>query len=601
MRQAVICLRRSTLKQEQSFDGQRQGIERFAQKNDFTIIKEFSDDGISGAADAEKRIGLMNAVEFIEQSKGAISALIVYDISRLSRDGDLAGYVRYRLRQAGCEILYAVENLPEGDGGDLMRDVLQWEKRQFLKQLARDTIRGSVITARRGFSTGGRASIGYDRYVILQDGSRSVLKDGEQAAKRGKVTLMPGEPEKVALVRRIFEMYVHEGLGFRRIADVLNSKSIPSPGRNGSHTAGRWCSGTVRGILLNPSYIGTACYNRRSLHNLYAIENGTAKELRNKKGRSFNPEDQWIQVQDAHEAIIDKAIFDRAQQIMRQRRESCNGALSRRTGDGRYDYKEQYLLSGRVRCGHCSEKMYGRRAAIHQKGRTIKYTYYVCSDHLRRGRSVCAPHNIDSQLLDAFALDMVKQEALQYENREKLAQKVRERLSGIERTSPNEKKELQSQINVIEQKLMLFTETFSSENLALLKPQMDGLLRKKAELKKRLENCGKQRPQERIEEGVKRALGYIDRLQEAIEKGFVSQLRDVVQAFVHKVTLHFEPVTIRQGAKRITYRLREGTLELNTLTAATENSLLLFNTIPPYCPQKRTRHPSSPVPTPVYC
>lgn len=577
MRRSVVYLRRSTTRQEQSLDDQRREIERFAQKNDFIIVKEFSDDGVSGAADAEKRVGLLNAVEFVEQNKGKIAALLAYDISRLSRDGDLAGFVRYRLRQAGCEIVYTAETLPEGDSGDLMRDVLQWEKRQFLKQLARDTIRGLVTTAQRGFSTGKRASLGYDRCIVSQDGSKRVLKDGEQVIKNknDKVILVPGEPEKIALVQRIFQMYVREGFGFRRIADSLNSEGILSPGPNGPRTAGRWCSGTLREILLNPVYTGTACYNRGSGHNLYAIEDGQAKELRNKKGRNANPETQWITVQNAHKAIIDKKTFDCAQQIMKQRREFRNGSISRRTGNGRYDYKELYLLSGKAYCGHCSAKMNGNRGSIRRNGRTIKFGRYVCGSYLHRGKSVCALHSIDSQLLDAFALDMVKQEVLQYEDRERLAQKVRERLSGLEKTSPDERKELQSQINAIEKKLMLLTETFSDENLELLKPQMDELLRKKAGLKKHLENCETQRPQERIEEGVKRALGYIDRLQEAIEKGFVSQLRDVVQTFVHKVTLHFEP--IRQGAKRIVYRLTEGMLELNTLTATAENSSLLFN------------------------
>lgn len=53
-------------------------------------------------------------------------------------------------KRVECEIVYVAENLPDSRAGDLLRDVKQWQKREFLVDLSRDTIRGLVTTATAG-------------------------------------------------------------------------------------------------------------------------------------------------------------------------------------------------------------------------------------------------------------------------------------------------------------------------------------------------------------------------------------------------------------------------------------------------------------------
>jgi len=221
--------------------------------------------------------------------------------------------------------------------------------------------------------------------------------------------------------------------------------------------------------------------------------------------------------------------------------------------------------------------MVGNRAPVRRAGEIVRYTaHYGCSTYLRRGKSACGRNIIGKEPLEAFVLDHIKQEVFQYDDREQLAQKIRERLSRLEKAGPDVKKELQSQIHAVDKKLGLLTETFSGENLELLKPQLDTLLKAKGELKRRLDSWAAQNSHEQVDVAVQRALGYLDRLQEGGAKGFTSQLQAAIQAFVHKLTLNFEPV--RRTAKRISYRLKQGILEMNSLTtaaAAAESSLLV--------------------------
>jgi hypothetical protein len=53
-------------------------------------------------------------------------------------------------KRVECEIVYVAENLPDSRAGDFLRDVKQWQKREFLVDLSRDTIRGLVTTATAG-------------------------------------------------------------------------------------------------------------------------------------------------------------------------------------------------------------------------------------------------------------------------------------------------------------------------------------------------------------------------------------------------------------------------------------------------------------------
>jgi len=264
-----------------------------------------------------------------DSAKGAFAAVLCCDISRFGRtDTDEAGHYRYLLRQNGVEVVYCQDNLGHGDESDLVRGVLQWQKHKFLIDLARDTSRGMVSTAEKGWSAGGNAPYGFRRALVDEGGEVvRVLKHGEsKATDRQKVTLVLGDPTEVEVVKGIFQQFL-DGAGYRAVAVRLNDQGIPSA------KGGAWASTTIREVLLNPHYAGDAMWNRRPKGKFYGVRSGQPQR-RAKGGRQRvrrNSPDEWVVVRDAHQGIVDRPTFEAAQERIKNTGRSDGYSVRHRT------------------------------------------------------------------------------------------------------------------------------------------------------------------------------------------------------------------------------------------------------------------------------
>jgi Recombinase zinc beta ribbon domain/Recombinase len=110
-----------------------------------------------------------------------------------------------------------------------------------------------------------------------------------------------------------------------------------------------------------------------------------------------NPREAWIVVEDAHEAIIDKSLFELVQTKLHDRRRDQSGqsfrSHIRRTEDA-------YTELGLVYCAHCGCKMHGNRLI----GKGHRYPKYSCSTYVRSGKDNphgCGCHGVhQDQLVD---------------------------------------------------------------------------------------------------------------------------------------------------------------------------------------------------------
>lgn len=118
------------------------------------------------------------------------------------------------------------------------------------------------------------------------------------------------DEETAAVVRRIFSLYL-EGYSDRKIAVLLTEGSIPTPSQKkkqqgedlGRKDCTRWAAGSVRKILQNPVYLGHMVQGR--------------EEKVSFKGRKTRrrPKEEWIVVEDTHEAIVETAVFQAVQDM----------------------------------------------------------------------------------------------------------------------------------------------------------------------------------------------------------------------------------------------------------------------------------------------
>lgn len=198
------------------------------------------------------------------------------------------------------------------------------------------------------------------------------------------------DDEAASVVRDIFKWYTQEGMSKAGIAKRLNEMCIPNPAaykkkmglRFATPTTckndGMWSPKTIRDILLNQMYIGNMVQGKQKVIS-YKVHD-----------RVSMPQDEWYVVENTHDPIIDKAVFDAAQSL--HNRDTRAAPASR----------EVYLFSGFVRCADCQKAMTRRTA----KG----YVYYACRTYQEKGKEKCGKHTIRLDVLEQAVLITIQKQ-----------------------------------------------------------------------------------------------------------------------------------------------------------------------------------------------
>ena len=178
-----------------------------------------------------------------------------------------------------------------------------------------DNFRERATLGKRGTAKQGRVPTGklpYG-YRIGEDGRPKVVE------------------EQAEVVRRIFHMYVHEGMGSPSIAVRLTDEGIPT--QTGKML---WRQSYIHYVLRNETYTGTWIYGKERV---ISTEDGVKVYQQ--------PADTWIEVPVPQ--IVDDETWGRAQTLKMQR--------SRRA---RRNTKETYLLQHLLRCGECGHSFHAK-------------------------------------------------------------------------------------------------------------------------------------------------------------------------------------------------------------------------------------------------
>jgi len=198
------------------------------------------------------------------------------------------------------------------------------------------------------------------------------------------------------IVEKIFDMYAN-GHGSVEIVNYLNSNKYLSP--TGYRKTGlvqdenkinyNWNEVTLCNMLKNEVYIGNTVQNKKSVVS-YKVH----------KIRTVEKENQ-IRVNNTHEAIIDKDIFEKVQCILEKR--GTNTKL-------KYDY----LLRGLLYCYHCKRKL---QIVLKKNSRrnAQSHPYIICADYKKRG---CFPLSINYEKFEKHIIYVVKKICQIYADKE---------------------------------------------------------------------------------------------------------------------------------------------------------------------------------------
>lgn len=565
---AVAYLRRSTSRQEKSLEDQRSEIERYAAANGYHIVRWYQDDGISGDA-TERRDGFL-AFHKAACNGRDFDAVIVWDQDRFGRfDSMEAGYWIHPLRKAGVRLVSVTEGPINWDDftGRVMYSLKQEGKHQFLRDLSRNVSRGQISNAQKGHLCGQSAPYGYDRMLIDEAGThRQRIRNGEKFAKSRswRTTLVPSDDAmKVNTVSWIFQTYADTDTGLRNLADQLNARGVPGP------TGGPWYAASIKAIFENRNYTGTFTWAKRREGKYHSVAAGQIRERDRSEitlspaGKPLavdNPREAWIVVDDAHEAIIDKALFERVQTKLHDRRRDKSGQSYRTHTRGNDD---TYLLSGLVFCAHCGCKMHG--GTLSRKGH--KYPKYFCSSYARSGKSNptgCGYHAAHQDMLVEVLVRKLQESVLSSDNLDRLRAALRRQIDQQRIGGSKGADGFRKQLAELDREIDRAAENFlraPAEILDLVGQKITALKRQREHVQNALlaaEAAGK--PMD-VGGEVDAVVGHLWRLGEELGNATPARRREVFRLFVERIELRFD--SVKQGKKTIC-PLQSGEIYLRT-------------------------------------
>jgi DNA invertase Pin-like site-specific DNA recombinase len=363
---AAQYVRMSTDQQRYSIDNQVDAISRYADQRGMTIVRTYEDTGKSGL-DLEGRPGLTRFLRDVHDGATPFEVLIVYDISRWGRfqDTDESAYYEFLCKRSGIRIAYCAE--PFENDGSPFSAILKSMKRamaaEYSRELSAKVFVGQSRMAARGFHVGQPPTIGLRRMLLDCDGlPKGIMLPGQRKAfTSDKVILVPGPAKEIALIRKIFRLFVCDNLGQSEICRRLNAGGIPSA------KGIAWNEASISQILKNEKYAGVNVYNRST--------------KRMKRRPVPNPRELWIRKPGAFKPLIERTLFDRARAKFESRAKPLSdaemlvrlkdlfgrkGTLSRRMIDAELDlpagrtYAERFqgLVRAYALVGHFPFKNY---------------------------------------------------------------------------------------------------------------------------------------------------------------------------------------------------------------------------------------------------
>ena len=565
---AVAYLRRSTNRQERSLDDQRREIEAYAIQNGYRIIRWYIDSGISGDA-TERR------VEFLKMHKAATNGrdfdvILCWDYSRFGRfDSIEAGRWIHPLRQAGVKLVTVAEGIVDWDcfTGRIMNALHAEGKHSFLTDLSRNVARSMAGIAKEGFLCGQAAPYGYDRMLLDETGAqRQRIRAGEKFSKaRGwKTTMVPSDDAtKVSTVRWLFQTYADTDTGLRNVADQLNARGLPGP------SGGPWYAASIKAILENRNYTGTFTWAKRREGKYHSVSSGQVRERdrsevtlspTGKPHAIDNPKEAWIVVEDAHEGIIDKALFERVQTKLHDRRRGKAGAAYRTHTKANGD---SYLLSGLVYCAHCGCKMHG--STLIRKGH--RYPKYICSTYCRSGQnnpSGCGCHGVHQDDLVDVLVRKLHETVLSGDNLDRLRKALGRQLAQRKASGPRETAGLRKQLAEMDREIDRAAENFlraPSEVLDLVGKKLTALKRQREHLNDELRAAESAAEPKDMEGQVEALVARLWALGEDMAKAEPARRREVFRLLVDRIELRFDRVP---RGKRTECPLQSGEIHLRT-------------------------------------
>jgi len=367
-KRAAIYARVSSERQDTdlSISAQLKALREYASRSGYIAVREFVDEAESGRT--ADRPAFREMISMARRLSKPFDLILVWKYSRFARSREDSIVYKTLLRKNGVQVISITEPFEDTPTGRLLEAIIESLDEFYSANLGQEIIRGMRESASRGFFLTARPPYGY-RKIKVKDGSK----------ERPKLEV---DPNTAPIVVRIFQMLLR-GSGLTEITKSLNGEGIPAP------KGKRWNKTTLHKMATNEAYTGTLVWGVHS--------------------KSQEP----IRLENTWEAIIDRATFNKVQELLKQR--SPIMSHPRRV-------VSPYLLSGIARCGRCG------KALIASEAKGGQFTYYVCGTLIRQGAGSCDTPYLNAHKFESLVIDKIKEHILTEENLRELVRMVNEEM-----------------------------------------------------------------------------------------------------------------------------------------------------------------------------
>lgn len=288
----------------------------------------YADEALTGTKDSREIFQKLLA----ECRAGRIDLVITKSISRFARNTVTLLETVRELKGLGVDVYFEEQNIHSlSADGELMLTILA----SYAQEESFSASENQKWRIRKDFEQGKVSSITMLGY------------------KRNKNGILEIVPEEAKIIRMIFNDYLN-GMGKLAIANKLNEMGVATKNDR------LWTPESVRRILRNEKYCGDLLLQKTFREN----------HLTKRKMENQGQLPQYY-VEDAHEPIIDREIFQQAQKLMRKQqkfrpKKSCDTV---------------YPFRGMITCGCCG-KNYRRKT-------TVTGVVWICATYNNRGKKFC--------------------------------------------------------------------------------------------------------------------------------------------------------------------------------------------------------------------
>jgi site-specific DNA recombinase len=335
----------------------------------------FLDEGFSGSTVQRPALERLRDLAY----SGGVDRLYVHSPDRLARNYAYQVVLLEEFQRHGVEVLF-LNDLAGAASAEknlllqMQGMIAEYERAKILER----TRRGRRFAARQGkVSALAHAPYGY-RYVSKHEGGGEARYEVDAEAS--------------PRVQALFRWVGVEGLSLGEVTRRLREQGVLTP-----TGLSCWDRATVRGILINPAYQGTAKYGKtRLLPRKTAPRSMRGRPLTRHSHQEATPTQPDEQEEITVPALVSAELFQ---------------AVAERLADNRRRYRAQkqgteFLLSGLLMCGCCQSAYCGRRFGVKS---TRRYVYYHClgaDRHRHGGNRICTNKNLPGRIEDAVWVDV---------------------------------------------------------------------------------------------------------------------------------------------------------------------------------------------------